>query len=115
MIVRAGPFYYVLVFVLLAGATLLRVADPFFVQALRLIAFDSYQRLLPQSYDPTLPVRIVDIDEDSLAKVGQWPWPRTTIAEIVQKLAGQGAASVVFDVLFPEPDRSSPEETVKRM
>jgi adenylate cyclase len=43
---------------------------------LRLIAFDYYQRLDPQPYDPNLPVRIVDIDEKSLAMFGQWPWPR---------------------------------------
>ena len=115
MVVRAGRFYLVLVVAVLAGATALRIADPFFVQALRLIAFDSYQRLEPQAYDPALPVRIVDINEDSLAKIGQWPWPRTTMAEIVQKLAGQGAAAVAFDVLFSEPDQTSPEEAIKRL
>jgi hypothetical protein len=47
--------------IILALAALVRGADPFFVQALRLIAFDSYQRLAPQPYDPDLPVRIVDI------------------------------------------------------
>ncbi len=115
MIIRAGRLYWVLVAAVLAGAVFLRVADPFFVQALRLIAFDSYQRLAPQKFDPNLPVRIVDIDEDSLARIGQWPWPRTTMAELAQKLVAQGAAVVAFDVLFSEADQTSPEAAIKRL
>jgi adenylate cyclase len=110
---RAGRLYWVLVAAVLAGLVALRVADPFFVQALRLIAFDSYQRLEPARFDPALPVRIVDIDEDSLAKVGQWPWPRTTMAQLARKLADQGAAVVAFDILFAEPDQTSPEVALK--
>jgi len=54
--------YIALVSALIGGAILLRYADPFFVGALRLVAFDHYQRLDPAPYDPDLPVRIVDID-----------------------------------------------------
>jgi adenylate cyclase len=107
--------YVILVTAILAGALVLRIADPFFVQALRLIAFDSYQRLAPQSFNPALPVRVVDIDEESLAKIGQWPWPRTIMADLVTKLAGEGAAVTAFDILFPEPDQSSPEVVVQRL
>jgi adenylate cyclase len=107
---RAGWAYLLLVLAVLAGATALRVADPFALQALRLIAFDSYQRFDPQEHDPTLPVRIVDIDEASLAAVGQWPWPRTTVARLLETLRDQGAAAVAFDVLFAEADQSSPEQ-----
>ncbi len=115
MAVRAGRLYLILVVVLIAGAAALRVADPFFVQALRLIAFDSYQKLAPQAYDPNLPVRIVDIDEKSLARIGQWPWPRTTMAALLKKLQDEGAATVVFDVLFSEPDQTSLEEVIKHL
>ena len=55
-----------------------------------------------------LPVRIVDIDEDSLKQVGQWPWPRTLLAELVDRLAANGAATIGLDLVFPEPDRLSP-------
>jgi adenylate cyclase len=110
---RASHFYVVAVLAILGLATVIRFADPFFVQALRLIAFDSYQLLKPASYDPTLPVRLVDIDEDSLAKVGQWPWSRVTIADLLQRLTDDGAAVVAFDILFAEPDRTSPEQVVK--
>src|SRR6266487_2918413 len=98
---------------LLAAATLVRAVDPFFVRALRLIAFDSYQQLAPQSYDARLPVRIVDIDEESLAKLGQWPWPRTKMRDLLVELTGKGAAVVGFDILLAEPDRTSVEEIVK--
>ncbi|MCR4283611.1 MAG: adenylate/guanylate cyclase domain-containing protein [Bauldia sp.] len=110
---RASHFYVVAVLAILAIATAIRFADPFFVQALRLIAFDSYQLLEPAEYDPALPVRLVDIDEDSLKKVGQWPWSRLTIADLLDKLARQGAAVVAFDILFSEPDRTSPEQVMK--
>lgn len=115
MVGRVGWFYFVLVNLILVGTTLLRLADPFFLQAVRLIAFDSYQRFEPQSYDPDLPVRIVDIDDESLDRVGQWPWPRTTVARMLDQLMVDGAATVVFDVLFAEADQSSPEEVVKRL
>lgn len=115
MIIRAGRLYILLVVTILAGAILVRLADPFFLQALRYIAFDSYQRLAPQTYDPAFPVRIVDIDEDSLDKVGQWPWPRTTIADLLKRLTEQGAAVVAFDILFSEPDQTSPEVAIHRL
>jgi adenylate cyclase len=115
MTVSARRFYLLFVLALLAAATLVRAVDPFFVRALRLIAFDSYQRLAPQSYDARLPVRIVDIDEESLAKLGQWPWPRTKMRDLLVELTGKGAAVVGFDILFAEPDRTSVEEIVKHL
>src|SRR5262249_30274587 len=74
-----------------------------------------YQRLDPEKYDPDLPIRIVDIDEESLEKIGQWPWPRSTVAKLLLALNADGAAAVGFDVLFAEPDRTSWEEIVKQL
>src|SRR5215471_14718331 len=107
--------YIAFVTAVIAGAILLRYQDPFFVRALRLIAFDHFQRLDPPKYDPSLPIRIVDIDEESLAKIGQWPWPRTTVRDLVAQLAAKGAAVIAFDVLFAEPDRTSLEAVVKQL
>jgi len=89
------------------GAALL-FFDPPLLKTLRLAVFDQYQRLHPRVYQPT-PVRIVDIDEESLAKIGQWPWPRTKIAELVERLRQSGVAAIGFDVMFSEPDRTSPK------
>src|SRR5215468_6852157 len=107
--------YILIVSALIGGAILLRSADPFFVRGLRLVAFDYYQRLDPAPYDPNLPVRIVDIDEKSLAMFGQWPWPRTIVRDLFLGLASKGAAVVAFDVLFAEPDRTSIEAIVKQL
>jgi adenylate cyclase len=93
--------------VLLLDLVVLRFWDPVPIEALRLRTFDLYQLMKPRQ--PTLrPVTIVDIDEASLAALGQWPWPRTLIADLVTNLTGQGAVAIGFDVAFPELDRVSP-------
>ncbi|MFZ1813707.1 MAG: adenylate/guanylate cyclase domain-containing protein [Rhizobiaceae bacterium] len=98
----------------LAGIALLiamigvRISDPVFVQTLRNQSFDFYQRVKPRPYQE-LPVAIVDIDERSLREFGQWPWPRTRMGELVEKLTAMGAITIGFDIVFAEPDRLSPE------
>src|SRR5262249_26164992 len=59
------------------------------------------------------PIVIVDIDEESLATYGQWPWPRTVLADLIRRLYALDMVAVAFDVVFSEPDRSSPGEAVK--
>ncbi|MCV0426279.1 MAG: adenylate/guanylate cyclase domain-containing protein [Roseibium sp.] len=95
--------------IVLAFMTGLRFEDPGFLKAMRELTFDYYQRLKPRDYEPA-PVRIVDIDEASIAEIGQWPWPRTKLAEMVQILTDLGAAAIVFDMVFSEPDRTSPAQ-----
>jgi adenylate cyclase len=111
--VRLSRLYLPAACLFLAAAVAGRVYDPFLVQALRLIAFDTYQRLAPHDYDPEIPVRIVDIDQESLAKHGQWPWPRTVVRDLVERLVERKTAAIAFDILFAEPDRTSVEQIVK--
>ena len=92
---------------LVVGLVLLRVADPYPVEVAREIACDTYQRIKPRAA-ADFPIRVVDIDEASLAELGQWPWPRDRMATLVERLTQLGAAAIAFDVLFPEPDRMSP-------
>ena len=80
-------------------------ADPGPLRDLRNGLFDLYQRADPRPFSPDLPVRIVDIDDASLARIGQWPWPRSTLATLVERLAEKGAAVIAFDMVFAEPDR----------
>ena len=54
------------------------------------------------------PATIVAIDEASLARYGQWPWPRTRLAELVERIDRMRPAAIAFDMFFPEPDRYSP-------
>jgi adenylate cyclase len=93
--------------VLLIDLALLRIWDPLPVEALRLRTFDAYQLIAPRVATQR-PVVIIDIDEDSLNALGQWPWPRTMVADMVTRVTQMGAAAIGFDVVFAEPDRSSP-------
>jgi adenylate cyclase len=94
---------------LAAGALLLPwgLAQPRALEDLRNLVFDSFQRLAPRPYDPETPARVVGVDEDSLKAYGQWPWPRARLAELVDRLREMGAAAIVFDFIFSEPDRAS--------
>jgi adenylate cyclase len=85
----------------------LRIADPLPIEELRLRTFDLFQVMRPRE-QTMRPVVIADIDEASLKEIGQWPWPRTVIADLVTRLRAYGAAAVGFDVVFAEPDRMSP-------
>ncbi|MEJ6391786.1 adenylate/guanylate cyclase domain-containing protein [Gymnodinialimonas sp. 2305UL16-5] len=75
--------------------------------------FDGYQRNAPRAYDPQTPVHVIDIDEAALEEYGQWPWPRSYLAELTDRLFEHGAGAVGYDVLFPEPDRTSPDRIVE--
>ena len=50
---------------------------------------------------------VVDIDEESLARYGQWPWPRYRVAQLLERVRDLGAAAVALDIVFAEPDRTS--------
>ena len=92
---------------LLIALVALRVWDPAALQLLRLKTFDIYQIAKPR-IPSGKPVVIVDIDEASLNTLGQWPWPRTIIAKLIEKIAGGGAAAIGMDIVFAEPDRTTP-------
>ena len=104
---------FILLFLLLFGVTfLLATRPPGWLDSVRNYAFDEFQRLDTPPYDPASPVRIVAIDEPSLKALGQWPWPRTRLAEMVDRLKQLGAAAIAFDVIFAEPDRTSLENVL---
>ena len=110
---RPGLIYWAIVAAVLVGALVLRVIDPAPVARLRYVAFDTYQQLSPRPYDPDAPVRIVEIDETSLARIGQWPWPRTVLTNLTRKLKELGAAAIGFDLVFAEADRLSPDQVLQ--
>lgn len=93
----------------LGAALMLQAAQGARLGPLGALVADAYQRAAPRAYDPEAPVRVVAIDAASLAVYGQWPWPRTYVAELIARLRALGAASIAFDILFAEPDRTSPE------
>jgi adenylate cyclase len=75
-------------------------------EQIRNFTFDNYNMMEPRV--PSDNTVIIDIDEASLKKIGQMPWPRNVMADLVTRLKEMGAKVIVFDIVFSEPDRSSP-------
>ncbi len=94
-------------FGILALLCVVRVWDPVPVQLVRVRTFDIFQNLAPPR-SRERPVVIVDIDEASLKAYGQWPWPRTLIADLVDRVAATNPAVIGFDFIFSEYDRTTP-------
>jgi adenylate cyclase len=93
---------------LLFALVFLRITNPPLIEEIRFQAFDFFQALKPRVAEQR-PVVIVDIDEKSLKALGQWPWPRTRVADLITRLTKLGAVVIGFDVVFAEPDRMSPQ------
>ena len=81
--------------------------DLFGLGFFRLAAFDAYQRWAPRIRHSG-PAVIVAIDEESLRLHGQWPWPRTWLAQLVARIAEADPAAIGVDIVMPEADRLSP-------
>ena len=103
--------HLVVPFAALAVALGLHVRAPRFVETLRFQVFDAYQRLSPRP-PAAAPVVVIDVDDASLRRLGQWPWPRTRIAELLRMLHEAGAAAIGLDLILAEPDRTSPENVI---
>jgi len=111
----AGWVTRALVWVALVAAVALRLADPEPLPTFRNAFFDFAQRLLPPADGAAeAPVTIVDIDEASLAGRGQWPWPRDLLADLVSAIGRHEPRVLGVTILFPEPDRLSPERLLER-
>jgi adenylate cyclase len=102
-------------FLVLINALMLRAIEPAGLTRLQNFAFDTFLRVEPREVKEDYGVRIIDIDEASLAEYGQWPWPRYILAQLVDKLQEAGVASIAFDVVFAEGDRSSPRMIAKNL
>jgi adenylate cyclase len=96
---------------IVALALTARGLTPDFFERAQLLVFDSLQRAKPWEII-TPQVRVVDIDDASLKRVGQWPWSRSILAKLVVALQDMQARSIAFDVVFAEPDRTSPARLV---
>ncbi len=107
VVVAAGT----LVTVLVCGLLLLR---PLTLERILSATYDLQFSLLSQPAPSQVPV-IVDVDDRSLEQFGQWPWPRHRVAELLSALATAGIAAVGVDVLFAEPDRTSPAVVERRL
>ena len=90
----------------------IRIADPGFVESVRLRYFDT---LITGQSAVQNNIHTVDIDEATLEKYGQWPLPRDQYARIIQDLYSRNAGLVVFNVLMPNPDRAGQDAVLARV
>jgi adenylate cyclase len=95
-------------FFVLALAIFIKVSDFSIVEQLQLKVFDSFQIKHPRQYTEQ-PIKIIDIDEESMRHLGQWPWPRSIMAKLIDRLQKSGAAAIAMDIVFAEEDRTSPK------
>jgi len=102
---------WVLPLVVLIAATGMVWGLPRPLEALQNAVFDQYNRLHPRQVENN-PVFIIDIDEKSLELLGQFPWPRQILSDIITSASASGAAAIGIDVMFAEPDRNSPSEVL---
>lgn len=103
-----------LAFLVLIGLSALRIANPEPVEFVRLKVFDTYQKIKPRPAGEQM-VAVIDLDEQSLAEVGQWPWGRDKLAQMVINAHKAGAILVGFDIVFAEPDRLSPDHLAESL
>jgi adenylate cyclase len=103
-----------LVLALGLGVRVLLPSDPPALRELEARYFDVLQELKPRAYQP-LPVRVVDIDDQSLEKLGQWPWPRTQLAQLIVRINESQPAAIALDMVLAEPDRTSPARVLPEL
>lgn len=77
--------------------------------AVRTSLFEAYSWDLKRPAQTDATVVVIDVDDASIANIGQWPWPRGRLAEMVSMARNAGAAAIAFDMAFPERDRLSPD------
>lgn len=82
--------------------------------ALRQWLFDGYQHSFPRQRGAQT-VAVVGIDEKSLHALGQWPWPRDQLAQLVDAIAAQQPAAIGLDIYMPEADQTSPARIAARL
>ncbi|MDA0781619.1 MAG: adenylate/guanylate cyclase domain-containing protein [Rickettsiales bacterium] len=93
---------------ILSLAIYIKISDFRIVKQMQLKVFDTFQQKYPRQYTDQ-PIKIVDIDDESLEELGQWPWPRSIMADLVDRLNEAGVAAIAMDIVFSEEDRTSPK------
>jgi adenylate cyclase len=102
----------------LAGLLTLALLTPFVGMAhswnarLQSYWFDTFQQIEPRAVQ-SMPAVVVAIDEKSLGALGQWPWPRTKLAELIRDIEKYQPSAIGVDILMPDADRLSPHQLLQ--
>jgi len=100
-------FFLVILLLLIS----LKILNPSFIKSVSYLSFDLYQKVFAEKKESE--VVIIDIDEKSLGKFGQFPWNRLVFAKILDQLNKSNPKAIGFDIFFTEKDRQSPEAIIK--
>ncbi len=103
---------YLIFLLILVLLILLKSFNPNFIKSISFLSFDLYQKVVPLNKQDS-EVIIIDIDEKSLGKFGQFPWSRSVFAKIIENVNQASPKAIGFDVFFSEKDKQSPEEIIK--
>ena len=103
---------YIIFLILLFLLIVLKTINPSFIKSVSYLSFDLYQKVFPLVKQDSNVV-IIDIDEKSLGKFGQFPWSRSVFAKIIEKVSVTKPKAIGFDIFFTEKDKQSPEEIIK--
>ena len=101
--------FFFLILILLIS---LKIINPSFVKSISFLSFDLYQKIFTLDKKES-EVVIIDIDEASLGKFGQFPWSRSVFAKILENVNQFEPKAIGFDIFFTEKDKQSPEEIIK--
>ncbi|NNK86464.1 MAG: CHASE2 domain-containing protein, partial [Desulfobacterales bacterium] len=92
------------------GITILFFAFLFFrIDFIDTLELKSYDLMMNFRSDPgaSNEVVIVDIDDDSIDKLGRWPWPRSLLAKIIEKINAGGPRVIGLNIILSEPEESN--------
>jgi adenylate cyclase len=102
---------YIIFSILLIILIAIKILNPSFVKSISYLSFDVYQKIFVEKKDSK--VIIIDIDEKSLGKFGQFPWNRSIFAKILDQLNTSSPKVIGFDIFFTEKDKQSPGAIIK--
>ena len=90
----------------------MKIINPSLIKSISYLSFDLYQKVFVEKKGDT-DVVIIDIDETSLGKFGQFPWSRSVFAKIIDQVEISNPKAIGFDIFFTEKDKQSPDEIIK--
>ena len=92
---------------------IIKFFDPPVIKKISFINYDFYQKVFNRGEIKN--VIIVDIDEKSIAKVGQFPWRRDIYSQILKNLSDQNPLAIAFDIVFSEEDKQNPKDLLLQL
>jgi adenylate cyclase len=105
--------HFLVLFGLLMGAVYFSGSSHDLRKRLQYATFDTYNKMKPREASDR--IAIIDLDEESIKELGQWPWPRNVMAQMVERLRAYGANVIAFDIVFAESDRTSPARVAQTL